>query len=70
MTWSDDPEKDFERYDAEQQKDLDRLPVCCCCEEPIQQEKAIYYNDQWCCESCEDQFWQDIRIDFLERVDD
>ena len=50
MTWSDDPEKDFERYDAEQQKDLDRLPVCCCCEEPIQQEKAIYYNDQWCCE--------------------
>ncbi len=70
MTWSDDPEKDFERYDAEQQAKLDKLPICNCCGEPIQQEKAVYYNDQWCCEECEDEFWQDIREDFLERCGD
>ena len=66
--WTDNPIADFERHDAEQQAQLDKLPICECCKEPIQQEKAIYYNYQWCCEECEREFWQDIREDFLERV--
>ena len=66
---TDDPLADYSRYCAEQQEWLDSLPLCECCGEPIQQEKAIHYNDQWCCEDCEDTFWQGIREDFLERVE-
>ena len=69
MLFTDDPLKDFERHEAEQEKQLMKLPICSCCGEPIQQEKAIYYNDQWCCENCEYDFWYDIREDFLESVD-
>lgn len=68
MLYTDDPLADFERHDAEQQAQLDKLPVCKICQEPIQQEKAIYYNDQWCCKECEGEFWQNIREDFLERT--
>lgn len=69
MSWTDDPERDFDRYDRELADKLDRLPRCCCCDEPIQQEEAIYYNDQWCCKECESEFWDDIREDFLESID-
>ena len=60
----------WEQHDREQQAKLDKLPICDCCQEPIQQEKAIYYNDQWCCEECESEFWQNIREDFLAEVCD
>jgi formylmethanofuran dehydrogenase subunit E len=58
----------WEQHDREEQAKLDELPVCEICQEPIQQEKAIYYNDQYCCEECEREFWQNIREDFLEEV--
>ena len=67
--WSDDPVADADRYFAEKERELERLPVCECCGEPIQQEKAVYYNDSWFCEDCEDEAWQTIREDFLESVD-
>lgn len=57
-------------HDAEQEADLDKLPLCECCNHPIQQEKAIYYNDQWFCENCEDEAWEAIREDFLESTTD
>lgn len=66
---TDDPLYDFDRYDAEQESRIEELPICECCGNPIQQERAVYYNDQWCCEECEHDFWQDIREDFLERTD-
>ena len=68
MAYTNDPIADFERHDAEQSKKLANLPLCSICNEPIQQEKAVYYNDQWCCEECEEEFWQGIRGDFLEDV--
>lgn len=70
MYFTDDPIRDFLRYDAEQEEKLANLPECTICGNPIQQEKAVYYNDQWCCEKCESDFWQGIRDDFLENVDD
>lgn len=69
MSWTDDPVADFDRYDAEQQQQLDSLPVCECCGEPIQQETAVYYNDHWICRECETEFWLDIREDFLKDVE-
>ena len=68
MIFTDDPIRDFHRHDAEQEEALEKLPVCECCGKPIQQEKAVYYNYQWCCEDCEFDFWHDIRHDFLESV--
>ena len=70
MCITDDPVTDAMRHDAELEEMLEKLPVCECCGKPIQQDKAIYYNDQWCCEDCETEFWQNIRDDFLESVDD
>lgn len=55
-------------HDAEREAQLQRLPICEKCKNPIQQEKAVYYNDQWICEECESEFWLDIREDFLESV--
>lgn len=69
MMRTDDPIADAERYAAEQDRRLDKLPVCECCGKSIQQERAVYYNNQWCCEECEYDFWHDIRDDFLEGVD-
>lgn len=68
MYFTDNPVADAERYAAEQEEELEKLPICECCGEPIQQEKAIYYNDQWCCEDCEYDFWSNIRQDFLEDI--
>ena len=65
---TDEPIADFKRHDAEQQAQLEKLPVCEICKEPIQQEKAIYYNDQWCCDECSNEFWDSIKEDFMERV--
>lgn len=50
--YSDDPVADYDRYCADQQTELDRLPVCEECGEPIQDEEAYYINDCWICEEC------------------
>lgn len=42
----------FTRHDAEQEKMLDRLPVCEYCEEPIQDEFAYYIEGTWYCTRC------------------
>lgn len=68
MTLTDDPIADAARYEEEQEQRLARLPVCDCCGEPIQQEKAVYYCDNWYCEECEHGVWQLIRPVFLEDV--
>ena len=52
MFYSDDPVADFERHDAEQESELDRLPVCEYCEEPIQDEFGYYIEGAWYCEKC------------------
>lgn len=70
MFYSDDPVRDFHRHDADKERKLENLPICEKCRNTIQQEKAVYYNDQWICENCESEFWEDIREDFLERVVD
>ena len=54
MFYSDNPLADFERYDAEQQKQLEQLPVCADCGEHIQQETAVYRNGEYICDSCLD----------------
>ena len=49
-------------HDAEQERRLERLPVCADCGEHIQEEEAYYINGVWICPSCMDSY--------LVRVDD
>lgn len=49
---TDDPIADFERHDAHQQEQLDRLPKCTECCEPIQQDTAVCIDGDWYCDDC------------------
>lgn len=39
---TDDPYADFDRWDEEQQRAIEKLPVCTECGEPIQDD--VYYD--------------------------
>lgn len=54
MNWTDNPFADADRYDAQQQAQLDKLPKCECCGKPIQQDDAVYIEDYgvYYCDEC------------------
>ena len=52
MFYSSNPVADFERYDAQKEAELDKLPVCVCCEQPIQEEYGFCIDGDWYCEEC------------------
>jgi formylmethanofuran dehydrogenase subunit E len=56
MFYSDNPIADFDRWDAEQNKQLENLPVCADCDNPIQDDSAYYINGEWICEDCMDSY--------------
>ena len=50
--YSDDPEVDFDRWDAEQQKELEKLPLCDYCDNRIQEEFYYEINGDNICVAC------------------
>ena len=52
MYRTDDPIADFARHDAEQQRELNRLPKCYECGEPIQTDTCYEINDELICPEC------------------
>lgn len=60
MSYTDNPLFDFDCYDREQQKRLDRLPVCADCGEAIQDELAYCINGEWICEHCMDSYRTEV----------
>lgn len=52
MFWTDDPHRDFDRWDAEQQRRLKKFPKCESCEEPIVQEDAVCLDGCYYCDPC------------------
>ena len=52
MFYSDDPERDFLRHDAKQQKELERLPICADCGERVQDDHYYLINDEVICPDC------------------
>ena len=50
--WTDDPIADYERHSAEQERELEQLPICDCCGEPIQDLFCYEINDEIICEEC------------------
>ncbi len=43
---------DFDRYEAEQERSLSRLPKCTYCDEPIQSDELYVINDEFVCPEC------------------
>ena len=60
MYYSDDPGRDFDRWDRAQAKLLERLPVCECCGDPIQQDDAVRIGGAWYCDDCIDDMREPI----------
>lgn len=60
----------WKMHDIEESIQIDELPLCEVCGQPIMQGEAIYYNDCWYCEECENEAWAVIRGDFLESTTD
>lgn len=48
--WTDDPTADADRYFAEQDRQLDKLPRCCECDEPIQDTQCYEINGEYICD--------------------
>lgn len=51
---SDDPVRDYSRYDAEREEALERLPVCDYCGEHIQDDYYYEIGDEVICRECLD----------------
>ena len=47
-----DPLRDFDLYEAEQKKEMKKLPKCYECGEPIQDEECYEINDELICPKC------------------
>ena len=61
MEYVPDNYDQWKTHDAEQEAALEKLPRCCQCDEPIQQDDAVYINDEYICDRCLD----DLRVDLL-----
>ena len=63
--FSDDPVADFEAYDREQERRLERRPVCRKCKEHIQGEHYFYIEGKIFCEECMiEEFRRCVEVDF------
>ena len=60
MIFTDDPVRDFLNHDEEQNRWLEKMPVCADCREHIQDETAFYINGEWICENCMDSYRREV----------
>ena len=60
-----DPLADFDRWDAEQQRKMDKLPVCADCGEPVQDDYYYLINDEVICPNCLDAGYRKAVEDYV-----
>lgn len=60
MFYTDDPARDYDRYCEEQEKLIDRMPLCEDCEKHIEDETAYYINGVWICKDCMSSYEQEV----------
>lgn len=63
---TDDPLADFNRWDAEQQAVLNKLPKCAECDEPIQDDCYYEINGECVCPECLDNNHKHWVEDYME----
>lgn len=56
----------FLRHEAEQQRQLERLPECSECGEPIQDEECYMFNDELICKQCLEDNHEKKTEDYME----
>ena len=56
----------WEAHEAEQEKQLERLPVCEVCGKPIQDEHLYLINDEFVCQDCLDRDFRKCVDDYVE----
>ena len=65
MFRTDNPVADFERYDAKQQEELNKLPKCDACGEPIQDDHLFDINGDLFCEECMMEIFKQDTEDYI-----
>lgn len=63
--YTDNPVADYDRYAADQDRELQKLPVCGECDHHIQDEYAYYINGEWICDNCMDANYRKAVDDFV-----
>lgn len=63
MFTTDNPIADYDRYDRERTKWLERKPKCEECGHHIQQETAVRIGDKWYCDECLDNLREDTDLE-------
>lgn len=59
--YTDDPIADFEAFDWQQQKELERLPCCEICSDKIQDNFAFHVNGFWYHRDCfEEEYLKEV----------
>ena len=53
-------------HDAEQERQLQKLPVCSCCDNPIQDEYFYQINDENLCVHCLNEYYRKDIEDYVE----
>ena len=64
--YTDDPIRDFERYDQKQEEALDKLPRCSICDRQIQDDYLYVINDELICEKCLERDYRKETDDYIE----
>lgn len=65
MIWVEDNYDRWERHDAEQESELEFLPVCSICEQKIQGEYLYEINDEIICPHCMNEHFRKDVEDFV-----
>lgn len=65
MPWTNDPARDADRYDAEQNKILQRLPVCSDCGEHITDDYFYEINSEYICPTCLNDNYRKYTDDYI-----
>lgn len=66
MRYSDDPAADWDAYCREQDKALEKLPVCADCGEHVQADHYYLINDEVICPECLECYYRKEIEDFDE----
>ena len=63
MIRTDDPVKDYDRYDAEEWEKEQKLPICPYCGDRIYTEKAVKLDGEFVCDDCIDNMREYVTTD-------
>jgi formylmethanofuran dehydrogenase subunit E len=64
--YTDDPARDFDRWDMEQARAEARLPVCECCGEVIHDDNYFEIDNEILCRECVEDKYMKSTEDFIQ----